>query len=275
MNRRKTKTLRTRLPFRVLLACACAVFAFPAHATDGEEIFIKIPFVSGIKIQPGERPSGLEWKTRAARLTLRDFWRQEKKSGQPLEPTEVLLLATQEALFVTFLAEDSHVRADPARQPDGDTWRDDCVEVFLAPPEENPVEAIGFEINPDGVITDLRPRNVNDLNIDWNAPDGVRVSTARVASLREWSTVATNAGWIMQMEIPWRVIRISFRDAQKPDGATNRPPGKLRANFARWNHPAEGWGIFSIWTDSGLKIPKPHAPARFGWLVFEHRSPEN
>lgn len=244
------------LLFWVSLLGGCAT----SNAVQYETPTINIPLVSAIQLQIDARLSEPVWMTQAARLTLSDYWGQK---SHPIEPTEVLLLDTGNSLVIAFLSEDSYIRVDPSRKHDGETFRDDCVEIFFSRPEQNPEESIGFEVNPNGVYSDLRVWSVERLDDTWNAAPDIRVATARVDSLRPWSKVATGAGWIMQMEIPWEVIRAGL-GLPSPSR-----PNKIRANFARWNHAAKGWGIFTIWSDSGLPFPKPHAPARTGWLLME------
>ncbi|AHF90524.1 hypothetical protein OPIT5_10255 [Opitutaceae bacterium TAV5] len=221
----------------------------------------RVLFVPDKVIHIDARLSEPVW-THAARLTLCDFWNQK---SHPPESTEVLLLDTGRSLVVAFLCEDRYIRADPTRQHDGDTYADDCVELFFARPEDDIGEGIGLEINARGVLTDLRVWNPEKLDFTWEAGPKVRIATKRVDSLRPWSKVATGAGWIAEVEIPWRFLR---RELAMP-GEIGRRPESVRANFGRWNHAERGWGIFTLWSDSRLPVPKPHTPAQYGWLKLQ------
>jgi len=208
--------------------------------------------------------------SRAARIELSDFWKQKSHLS---EPTEVLLFNTGRALRVRFLAEDSDIRADPARPRDGDTYHDDCVEIFFARPEASVAEGIGLEISAAGVVSDMRVWRRDKLDHGWDSraalvdghPDAtVPFTIHRVPSLRPFGGKdAVGAGWMLEIEFPWSYL---CRELGLPDPGDG-PPARLRANFARWDYGAAG-RMFTIWSDSGLPLPSPHVPGRYGWLML-------
>ncbi|EIP98989.1 hypothetical protein OpiT1DRAFT_03491 [Opitutaceae bacterium TAV1] len=256
----------------ISLAIAPLLLTASANVADPSPR-LPVPLITG-SLDPEE------W-SQAARLGLRDFWSQKT---HPLEPTEVLLLNTGASLRIKFLCEDRDIRSATDRQHDGETFRDDCVEIFFARPEPRVAEGRGLEINAGGAIADLRAWTPQKLDFSWNsgaalveslavdsAVESIRFTLRRVPGLlAHGGRQAAGPGWILEIDFPWIWLR---RELGLSETALPYPP-EIRANFARWNHGADG-KIFTIWSDPGLSVPKPHAPSRYGWLVLEHRSPEN
>ncbi|WP_232766634.1 carbohydrate-binding family 9-like protein [Geminisphaera colitermitum] len=254
----------------LLILILCPSPTFTKQPAESGIPCIQIP-VSSPKNFPR---ASLDWN-RAARIQFHDFWSQKTHS---LEPTEVFLLNTGASLRIKFLCEDSNIRSAPGRQHDGETFRDDCVEVFFARPEPRIDEGYGLEINATGTLADMRVWNPQKLDFSWNsgatlvenlaadvAAKDIRFTLQRTTRLlAHGGRHATGQGWILEIDFPWTWLR---RELALPESSTPHP-AQIRANFARWNHGADG-KIFTIWSDPGLSVPKPHAPSRYGWLLLE------
>lgn len=193
------------------------------------------------------------WK-KATRIILSDPWHQ---TGHAFEPTEVLILCTDQALYFAFLAQDTDIRATHTDRDDR-THKDDCVEIFLARPRELLGEALGLEINALGTVADFYYRHANWLNYGWEPPD-VRVSARKEMNFSSGRTVK-GSGYCVEVEIPWKELLYALPEREIPD--------KLRANFARWDYGKNG-RIFSIWSDPQLSQCSPYRLEQFGWLLFD------
>lgn len=180
-----------------------------------------------------------EWQD-AARVPLSEFWTK----GEPRETT-VSLLYDQEYFYVAFLCEDRQIVSTRSGHDD-QTYRDDCVEVFMAAPAERISESVGIEVNPQGTVADFSLRYADWFSYVWESE--VKVSTK-----------ITEKGYIVEMAIPWRKLLPAIGS---PD-----QPAELRANFGRWDRPDDR---FFLWSHSGFPIPYPHQPERYGKLLFKN-----
>lgn len=223
-----------------------------ADAAETDLPSIRVPLAEGSLVTDGSLDESA-WSS-AARLTLNDPWKQK---GHPLEPTEVLLLRTKDALHIAFLAADREILATRTERDDR-THRDDCVEIFLTRARETNGEALGMEINALGTVADFYYRHAGWYNHGWQ-PSITRIVSRREDRLPLKLTPAAS-GYIVEIEIPWKELYYALPEK---DEIT-----RLRANFARWNYGKEG-RIMTTWVDPKLATPKPLLPDRFGWLVFE------
>ncbi len=155
-----------------------------------------------------------------------------------------------------------HVRFDCVDRDAWGTygWRDDplykeeVVEVFLAPGEASPVNYFEIEVSPNGVIFDARVFNPTsqraDLQVDnaWDCMD-LRCAVGRGGEREDWWAV---------LEIPWAGLE--------------QEAGQLpvwRANFYRIEQPRDGAAEYSCWSPTLTNPADFHKPARFGRLVLE------
>jgi hypothetical protein len=135
----------------------------------------------------------------AARLT--GFVERTPREGaEPPVETEVLLTYDEENLYVAIIARDpdpQEIRA--ALQPRNQLWNDDWVGVLLDPYGDASV-GYYFLSNPIGVQADLQltPRS-EDSSIDF-----VYATAGRI----------TEDGFIVEMAIPFRSLRVPHRDVQ-------------------------------------------------------------
>lgn len=230
----------------VLVPTLCLAVPAVAAREIGPLLKVAVPRITAVRTASGELTDEV-WAG-AARVALFDPWKQ----NDAIQPTEVLLLDTGEALAIRFLAWDDDIRATRIGR-DTATYLDDCVELFLGRPEAPLNESVGLEINAIGTLSDFRYREPELLDFGWDATG----QTIRLGRLKDDS-----AGWSATIEWPWPNLRDAI--GLEGDGA----PARLRANFARWDRNTDG-DVFSIWCDSGRPDPKPHRTSRYGWLIFE------
>jgi len=193
---------------------------------------------------------------------LRSFWPNRNTS----ERTEVRVLHSSIRLFVLFVCEDVEIVATRTARDDH-TFRDDCVEVFLAAPLPGPLsEGLNIEVSATGAWADVLYRKPNWLNYDWNPP-GLNAVVKR-----------TLTGWTVELALPFADIAAvaavhgyaDLLDASRMDFRNTAEslarPLRLRANFARWHRPEN---VLTVWSDP--RRPTPHALEldRYGWLVFD------
>ncbi len=168
------------------------------------------------------------------------------------------------ALYIAFDCEDAEVLAR-CKDHDGQTFRDDCVELFFGAPAERLSDTACFEINALGTLADYYYRHTDWINY--------RFESGAVIVASALSAGDEDSGYRVEIKIPLASLAplMSFFQV----GHEKLPPGatagnSLRANFARWDRssPDAGKDRFSIWTHPGYSFPHPHRPEAYGWLVL-------
>lgn len=176
------------------------------------------------------------------------------------------------ALHVLFECRDDLAWAT-FRRRDEPLWREEVVEVFLAPVESpevlksgrGPASYIELEVNSLGALFDAEVHN----------PDGLR-STMSVDTAWDWPAIRWAAGrgrrrddWWASLELPWRGL-----------GFAAEPPGLWFANFYRVERPG-GPGVanardaadvddeYTAWSPTLVNPPDFHRPERFGLLALD------
>jgi len=183
----------------------------------------------------------------------------ESQTG-PRQKTAARLLWDDENLYVSYACEDTDVTAIYT-QRDDPTYRDEAVEIFINPrPGQQTTAYIGLEMNARGVLYDyinigLAPdfrRSFKRFNLD-----GVKVAAAVDGTLNDPS--GQDRGWSLEVSIPW----VNFEEfSPKPV-----PGVSWSFNLNRWDG-VEPHRRMTIWSDSMLERPGPHAPTRFGEMLF-------
>lgn len=239
-------------------------FLFASVALADSLPQIHVPQIKDGQILAGGMPKAEAWQG-APLILLTNYW---SASGAVQERTEVRLLHSRTHLFVSFVCEDSEI---VARRTDRDdhTFRDDCVEVFLAAPLEGKLlESVNVEVSASGAWADVLFRMPNWINYDWN-PSDIKVEVTR-----------TEIGWNAQIALAFSELPLIRRtngyrtladseqaDFERADSLLSVPvPKRLRANFSRWHRPQ---GQLSIWSNPNTPVPHPLVLDYFGWLIFE------
>jgi hypothetical protein len=126
--------------------------------------------------------------------------RTPREGAEPPVETEVLLTYDETSLYVAFIARDPNpedIRA--ALQPRDQLWSDDWVAVLIDPYGDSSL-GYYFLANPIGVQADLQmtPRS-EDSSIDF-----IFTTAGRI----------TDDGYVIEMAIPFRSLRVPDRDVQ-------------------------------------------------------------
>jgi hypothetical protein len=171
------------------------------------------------------------------------------------QKTTAKLLWDDDYLYVGYECEDSDIVAVYTERDDP-TYRDDAVEIFINPmPSQNTIY-FGLEMNARAVLYDYLMYNASYAFKRFNL-QGVKL----VSDIRGTLNARGNkdSGWSLEVAIPWA----NFEEFSK------RPVnGSIwTANLNRWDG-VEPNRRLSQWSNSLLKTPNPHAPERFGKLIF-------
>ena len=169
-------------------------------------------------------------------------------------PDRVRVLWDDEYLYVFFRCEDEHIAAH-FYQRNSAPYRDDCVEVFIAPNQDHPLWYANNEFNCLG--TWLIGKHKGDSN-EYVIRDKVLLGRSHAGTINAEDD--TDEYWTLEIGIPFESLS---------DYETDLPP-----------KPGDIWGInfnrcggdinqqFSQWTASQTDSPNFHRPQDFGRIVF-------
>ena len=189
-----------------------------------------------------------------ARLRLACFWPQLSDLGTP---TDVDVSCDGDTLRVIFWASDTDILSTRTGR-DSETFRDDCVEIFLALPEDKPRTAFGIEVNTNGVVSDYIYRHKDQVN---PRPD-LESLTVDIEPFDEPPPGVSFQGPGFRATLTLSLAEV----AHLLGGET--APRTWRVNFSRWNHPG-GQRVLSLWSDPQLMRQHPHNLTRYGWLFLK------
>ncbi len=181
-------------------------------------------------------------------------------SGPALQQTRTRVCWDEEALHVRFDCEDRDAWGTYRRRDDP-IYKEEAVEIFLAPGEEDPTRYFEFELSPAGVVFDARVHNPTSRRIDmevdpsWDCP-GLRWACGAGTLRQDWWAV---------LSIPWRGI------APSDIAPSGDPPRIWRANFYRIERPRGADPEFSCWSATFTNPADFHRPASFGILELTGR----
>ncbi len=192
------------------------------------------------------------WKD-ANTLTFQFPWEFQTGAKQK---TTVRILWDDENLYLGYDCEDADIFAQYQKHDDP-TYKDDAVELFINP---NPAGHFyyGLEMNARAVLYDyfyVFP----DFLIARFDMSGVQLATNIRGTLNVRGD--RDEGWSLEVAIPWNNFQELTKKLPPAPGST------WTANMNRWDG-VEPDRRLSQWSDSGMKSPNPHQPARFGQLIF-------
>ncbi|HSY48043.1 MAG TPA: carbohydrate-binding family 9-like protein [Thermoanaerobaculia bacterium] len=167
----------------------------------------------------------------------------------PRLETSVAAYYDDEVLTIVFRAEDDEEVVATYLGHDEPLWREDVVEVFLAPNGLTPYFEI--EVNPLGTTFDAR--------ID--SPDGIR---ATMTTDRAWTCDGLFAALLREGRAWHIVIRVPFASL----GAAPRSGDEWRGNLYRIDRSAAHGDDFSAWQPTGKTPPDFHVASAFGAFRF-------
>ncbi len=171
------------------------------------------------------------------------------------QKTTARLLWDDRFLYVGFECEDRDIVAQFTERDDP-TYRDDAVEIFLNPKPSQTGVYFGLEMNARAVLYDYLMYDAKYAFKRFNL-QGVQLATFLRGTLNARGD--EDQGWSLEVAIPWA----NFEElAPKPEAGT-----VWTMNVNRWDG-VEPDRRMSNWSDPMQPRPNPHAPARFGQLVF-------
>ena len=197
------------------------------------------------------KPDEKAWEA-AAPIELAFPWKFQTGAKQK---TTAKLLWDDDYLYVAYECQDLDTVALRTERDDP-TYLDDAVEIFINPKPSQTAVYIGLEMNARGVLYDYLMSDARYAFKRFNL-QGVLLATFIRGTLNVRGD--QDQGWSLEVAIPWR----NFEElATRPTaGAT------WTANLNRWDG-VEPDRCLSVWSDTLQDRPNPHAPVRFGKLVF-------
>jgi len=167
------------------------------------------------------------------------------------------LLWDDDNLYVCYDCDDTDLTAEYTERDDP-VYKDDCVEIFLAPAPDKSRFYCGFEMNCRGALYDYFYAFPDVLLTLWET-GAVRLKTVMYGTLNQ--SEDKDDGWTLELCIPWS-------NFAEPAGKPRPEPGDVwRMNMNRWDGSGDARAL-SQWSPSGLQSPHPHRPEGFGALVF-------
>jgi predicted amidohydrolase len=167
------------------------------------------------------------------------------------QPTVAKLTWDDQYLYASFLCWDKNIQAT-RRERDGEVYRDDCVEVFLAPDPGLLSQYMNLEVNALSTQLDnFRPGGLPTKE-PWN-PDGIQIGVHINGTLNDASDRDTS--WTVELAIPFAVL----------ERASPKPGETWRLNLHRLEDDKRHR---SQWSPGVPERPSFHTPEYFGWVTF-------
>jgi hypothetical protein len=196
----------------------------------------------------------LDDKAWSAASTVEFVFPWDSQAGAK-QKTTAKLLWDDDYLYVGYDCEDTDIVALRTDRDDP-TYMDDAVELFVNPLPSQTTVYFGLEMNARGVLYDYLMVNSKYAFKRFNM-EGVLLASFIRGTLNTRGD--EDKGWSLEVAIPWK----NFEELAKPPVA-----GTIwTANLNRWDG-VEPNRRLSMWSNSLQSQPNPHAPARFGQLVF-------
>jgi len=170
--------------------------------------------------------------------------------------TRARLLWDDTNLYVAYECEDTDIYAQYLERDDW-VYRDDTVEIFLNVVPSQIDAYYGLEMNVRGVFMDYLCTSSQYYHKPYQF-QGVRICSHIDGTLNMRGD--TDTGWSLEAAIPW--ANFSTMSRKGPEVGT-----VYTANLTRWDGVDPDRRL-SVWSDSQLDWPHPHAPEHFGELIF-------
>jgi hypothetical protein len=193
-----------------------------------------------------------EWAAASPAVEFQFPWDSQTGAKQK---TRARLLWDDEYLYVAYECDDADIYAQFTERDDP-VYRDDTVEIFLNVKPSQIAAYYGFEVNARGAYNDYICTEAQHYLKRFQM-EGLKMSSHIDGTLNMRGD--KDRGWSMEVAIPWKNFD------------SMAPPPKVgtvyTANLNRWDG-VEPNRRLSVWSDSKLDWPHPHAPEHFGELVF-------
>lgn len=150
----------------------------------------------------------------AAAPQIDGFARILNDYGQVLNATRARMIWDDEALYIAFACRDRDMWA-LYTQEDDPMWSEEVVEAFIDPDGDG-LDYLEVEVNPLNAVVDLHIGSVNPEWIsdkDWDIA-GLRTAVQAHGTVNDSSDV--DAGWTMEMAIPWSAFVPTITGGGKP-----------------------------------------------------------
>ena len=195
--------------------------------------------------------------TAADRLSIDEYpW----YTGGQKQATTVAALYDADAIYLLFICEDKHIYAVETR-PNGDVYKDSCVEFFANVNPEKGNDYFNFEVNCCGTIhLAYGPDRYNRTLAPDDVLEMIRVSTSIPTPTKEESP--SDDGWWLAAAIPFTAISRLTGYPVEVNSETI-----WEANFYRCGGKTDPQ--YACWNPIATPQPDFHQPKYFGILKFE------
>jgi hypothetical protein len=176
----------------------------------------------------------------------------------PAAPTTVRLGFDDEAFFALFEAP-----AEPplavAHAAGGEVFRDECVEVFLASPENASLYQ-ELVVNPAGALYAARVRNPGESRATWHLTPGAGLAgvVATISGDPDGALPSEWCRWRCLLRVPWR----SLPGRRVPSGGEERRGNAYRIARGRTTR------FLALSPTLRADPPDFHVPSRFARFAF-------
>jgi hypothetical protein len=181
-------------------------------------------------------------------------WESQKGAKQK---TRVRILWDDKNLYLGYECEDADITAHYEKRDDP-TYNDDAVEAFINPRPEQTDVYFGFEMNARAVMYDYVFFQTRYLFKRLNL-EGLMLATKLDGTLNARGD--RDKGWSLEVAIPFAEL------APLAPNAPPKPGERWTMNLNRWDGVAPERRL-SMWSNSQMERPSPHAPKRFGVVRF-------
>ena len=176
------------------------------------------------------------------------------------QDTTVAVLYDERAVYLLFVCDDKHIYSVETR-PNGDVYKDSCVEFFIAFGTEGAVTHLNFEANCCGTVHMGFGAGHGDRRL---APpevlEAVKVKTSIPTPTKDESP--TDDGWWLAAAIPFAAIsKMVGSDVAPKSGDT------WRVNFYRCGGKTDPQ--YAAWNTIDHPEPDYHRPECFGMPTIE------
>jgi hypothetical protein len=183
----------------------------------------------------------------------------------PRPVTEVRAVYDDEALYLQYEVEDSHISSQ-VTDLHGPIHTDSCVEFFATPEPGENARYLNFEVNPCGFfkMAWMEPGwSVRDIGREYlseTLAEQIEIATSEPGPTRD--PTDDDERWWLAVRFPFDVLSGLTGLALAPESGD-----RWRANFHRTG--VESLSQEASWNPIGTDDKQFHSPGHFGWVVFE------